>query len=135
MAKIKRCFITDADRCRLGTLLESSEGRAWGRARNRRILDARLEESIPVNSRETPKSLVTMNSTVELLDLSSGARRRVTLTYPDDCELMPDSVSVLESLGMKLLGCEIGDILYDNARQFRIAKISYQPEAAGALHL
>jgi regulator of nucleoside diphosphate kinase len=76
-----------------------------------------------------------MNSTVELLDTHTGERRRVTLTYPDDCELMSNGISVLDPLGVKLLGCEIGDTVYDDTRKFRITKILYQPEAAGALHL
>lgn len=133
--QIKRCVITDADRCRLGSFLESAEGRGWGRARNRRILDDRLEDSIRVNSRQTPKSLVTMNSTVELLNIGTDERRRVSLVYPDDCELIANGISVLEPLGVKLLGGEIGDIINDNGKRFRITRIIYQPEAAGALHL
>lgn len=133
--ELKRCVITDADRSRLGSLLESNEGRSWGPARIRRILDARLEDSIPVSSNKTPESLVTMNSIVELVDMGTGERCEVTLAYPADCVFMPKGISVLEPLGMKLLGCEVGGVIHDNGRRFRVAKIVYQPEAAGALHL
>lgn len=133
--KTKRHTITVADRRRLGSLLVSNEGRAWGRARNTRILDSRLEDAVPVTSQETPKSLVTMNSIVELLDTSSGQSHQVTLAYPADCGYMSDGVSVLDPLGLKLLGGEVGDFVSDGLRRFRITKIVYQPEAAGALHL
>lgn len=133
--RAKQCFITDADRCRLGSLLTSREGRIWGRARNVRILDARLEDAAPVKTRETPQGLVTMNSTVELLDLLSGERRLVTLAYPEDCEFLADGVSVLDPLGIELLGRQIGDTVCQDTRRLRITRIAYQPEAAGALHL
>lgn len=133
--KTKRHTITDADRRRLGSLIVSNEGRAWGQARNTRILDSCLEDAVPVTSQETPKSLVTMNSIVELLDTSSGQSRQVTLAYPADCGYISDGVSVLDPLGLKLLGGEVGEFVSDGPRRFQITKIVYQPEAAGALHL
>jgi regulator of nucleoside diphosphate kinase len=131
----KRCFITDADRCRLGSLLTSRERRMWGRARNIRILDTRLEDAEPVADCKAPQGLVTMNSTVELLDLDSGNRRLVTLAYPEDYEFLPDAVSVLDPLGTGLLGSEVGDTVCPDSRQFQITRIVYQPEAVGAMHL
>jgi transcription elongation GreA/GreB family factor len=132
--KLKRYCITDTDRCRLGALLTSCEARAWGRARSVSALNARLEDADAIDSKSTPTSLVTMNSTVELLDVRSG-RRCVTLAYPADCELVPDSVSVFEPLGTELLGSHIGDIFSFGNQQYRVNAILYQPESAGAWHL
>lgn len=134
-AKANRRLVTDSDRCRLGSLLTSAEGRFWGRARVLRILDARLEDAERVSNEQTPRYLVTMNSTVDLLDLASGKLRRVTLAYPEDCELIPDGISVLEPLGVELLGHRIGDTFYKGGRKIRINTIVYQPEAARAEHL
>jgi regulator of nucleoside diphosphate kinase len=131
----KRCLITDPDRCRLGSLLASCESRSWGNARQVRTLDARLEDAEPVNREATPRNLVTMNSTVELLDVRSGDRRRATLVYPADSDLVSDSISVFEPLGTQLLGSQIGDTLANGDRQFRITQILYQPETAGDRHL
>ena len=133
--KRKRCCITDADRCRLGALLTSCEGRAWGRASCLSTLNDRLEDAEAIDSHRAPTSLVTKNSTVELLDVRSGGRRCVTLAYPADCDLVPDSASVFEPLGTELLGSHIGDIVSFGNRQCRVHKILYQPESAGAWHL
>jgi regulator of nucleoside diphosphate kinase len=133
--ELKRCCITDTDRCRLGALLTSCEARAWGRARCLSTLNARLEDAEAIDSNRTPTSLVTMNSNVELLDVRSGRRRCVTLAYPADCELVPDSVSVFEPLGTELLGSHIGDMVSFGNQQYRVNAILYQPESAGAWHL
>jgi regulator of nucleoside diphosphate kinase len=133
--KRKRCFVTDSDRCRLGALLSSCEGRAWARASCLSELDARLEDAKAVALEQTPRYLVTMNSTVELMDIHSGKRRRVTLAYPEDCELVCHSVSVFDRLGIQLLGSEIGDVVHDGTRRFCVTQILYQPETAGDHHL
>ena len=133
--KRKHCFITNSDRCRLGTLLSTCERKAWGHATSLSSLNARLEDAKAIRFEETPRCLVTMNSTVELADVRSGERRRVTLAYPEDCELIPDSVSVFDSLGTQLLGSEIGEVLDDGKRHFRVEEILYQPETAGDRHL
>jgi regulator of nucleoside diphosphate kinase len=133
--KRKHCFITDADRRRFGTLLTSCEGRAWGRASSLSTLEARLEDADMIHSKSAPRNLVTMNSSMELSDVGSGARRRVTLVYPADCDLVADGVSVFEPLGADLLGCHVGDIVSFGNRQCRINGILFQPESAGAWHL
>jgi transcription elongation GreA/GreB family factor len=133
--KRKRCFVTDTDRCRLGVLLETCEGRAWGRANCLRTLDARLEDADFIDSTQTPRNLVTMNSIVELTDVSSGDRRQVTLAYPADCDLVPDSVSVFEPLGTQLLGSQVGDVVSYGKGEGCITRIIFQPESAGARHL
>jgi regulator of nucleoside diphosphate kinase len=131
----QNCCVTDADRCRLGAILTSSEGRAWGRRNGLGALEERLEDARSVESEKTPRNLVTMNSVVELMDVESGNRRQVALTYPKDCDLVPNSVSVLEPLGTQLLGSQLGDIVSFGDCQDRVAQIIFQPEAAGARHL
>jgi regulator of nucleoside diphosphate kinase len=133
--KRKRCFVTDSDRCRLGVLLSSSECKAWGPASHIHALNARLEDAAAVGEENTPHCLVTMNSTIELTEIDSGLRRRVTLAYPEDCELLPGSISVFDRLGTQLLGSEIGDLVQDGVRSFRVSRILYQPETAGDHHL
>jgi regulator of nucleoside diphosphate kinase len=76
-----------------------------------------------------------MNSTIELIEVRSGERRHVTLVYPEDGELVPNSISVFEPLGTQMLGSEIGEVVSDGKRQFRITRMLYQPETAGARHL
>jgi transcription elongation GreA/GreB family factor len=88
---------------------------------------------------DTPEILFTMNSTAELVDLESNARRMVTLVYPQDLDLVHDDVSVFEPLGIVLFGCQESDVVQcpaqDCRRRLSVAKIVYQPERAGAWYL
>jgi regulator of nucleoside diphosphate kinase len=137
--KHANCIVTDADRCRLGALLATRDGQAWGRRRWRIELEALLEEARPIAASDAPEVLFTMNSRAELIDLESSASRTVTLVYPEELDLVPDGVSVFDPLGVALFGCQEGDVLQcpakDCKRRMRVAKIVYQPERAGAWHL
>jgi regulator of nucleoside diphosphate kinase len=131
--------LTDVDRRRLGTLLTCDTAAGFGSARARADLETRLEEAEVISVAATPRTLVTMNSTLVLADASSGERKTCTLVYPEDLDLMPHSVGILQPLGQRLLGRCVGDIVRTNegsrAKQFRIETIVYQPEAAGAGHV
>ena len=102
----------------------SAETAAFGSSRLRSDLETTLEEATTIPAECTPCELVTMNSTVELIDLESGERQLCTLVYPDDRDLVRNSVGILQRLGLCLLGRRIGDIVEvqdDNrARRFRI---------------
>jgi len=102
-------------------------------------LETTLEEATTIPADFTPRELVTMNSTVGLVDLESGEHKFCTLVYPDDRELVRNSVGILQRLGLCLLGQCIGDIVEvqdgSRVRRLRIESLPYQPEAAGDTHL
>jgi regulator of nucleoside diphosphate kinase len=131
--------LTEVDRCRLGTLLNCTEAAGYGNRQLRWDLERRIEEAQTIPVTCTPRTLVTMNSTVVLVEVSSGQRETWTLVYPEDRDLIPHSVGILQQSGQCILGRRVGDIvqLTEGAkpRQFRIEAIPYQPEAAGASHL
>ena len=133
--KSTECLVTDADRCRLGSLLTSREGKALGSRRARAKLYSVLERATPIAPHDVPETLVTMNTTVELVDLESRARLDVTLAYPEDLDVVADGVSVLAPLGMALIGCHEGDLIQyredQRSRHMRVARIVRQPEHAG----
>jgi regulator of nucleoside diphosphate kinase len=133
--KSTKCLVTDADRCRLGSLLTSREGKALGSRRARAKLYSVLERATPIAPHDVPETLVTMNTTVELVDLESRARRVVTLEYPEDLDVVADGVSVFAPLGMALIGCQEGDLIQyredQRSRHMRVARIVRQPEHAG----
>jgi regulator of nucleoside diphosphate kinase len=137
--KQNKSMLTDMDRYRLGKLLICSEAAAYGSQRARFELDIKLEEAEAIPARRAPRSLVTMNSTIALVDLESGNRRRCTLVYPEDRDLIPNSVGILQPLGQRILGRRKGEIINvvegGRSRRFRIEAIEYQPEAAGAYQL
>jgi regulator of nucleoside diphosphate kinase len=133
--KSTECLVTDADRCRLGSLLTSREGKAWGNRRALAKLYSVLERATPIAPHEAPETLITMNTTVELVDLESQARRVVTLAYPQDLDVVADGVSVFGPIGMALIGCQVGDLIQYRedqcSRHMRVARIVRQPEHAG----
>ena len=134
-----RARVTDTDRWRLGRLLACDDSAAWGSRRQRGRLEWRLEQAQAVDSRRAPNDLVTMNSTVILRNLDSQAQRTVTLAYPDELDLAANSISVLEPLGVALLGRAVGDMIECPAescqQQFHVADVVRQPERVGAWHL
>jgi regulator of nucleoside diphosphate kinase len=131
--------VTDRDRCRLGHLLTSEQTAGFGSRILRTDLEMSLEEATTIPAELTPRWLVTMNSTVVLMDLASGEHETCTLVYPEDRDLVPDGVSVLQGLGQCLLGRCIGDIFeipdHRRIRSFRIEALPFQPEAASKTYL
>ena len=124
-------IVTCDDRRRLGSLMNDVQ---WsGDPLAVAELDEALDGAIYVGPDEIPPSIVTMNSTVELLDLRTQRRFRVTLAYPAEAELFDDSVSVLDPLGLELLGAAAGSIVeYRDdlgVVRYRIASVVDQPES------
>lgn len=130
---------TDTDRCRLGHLIATDYVRA---AAPRRVLDdleRELEESKSVHRESIPEDVVTMNSTVRLINTATGAELVCTIVYPEDVELVDDGLSVLSPLGSSLIGCEQGDVVKcvtpDGCVSWKVAEVLYQPERVGEFHL
>jgi regulator of nucleoside diphosphate kinase len=131
--------ITDRDRCRLGYLLTCERTAEFGNPHSRWELEASIEDATSVPAERIPAQLVTMNSTIVLVDLESGERMNCTLVYPDDRELIRNSIGVLQPLGRSLLGRSVGEVIEVKERgrvgRYRIESMLYQPEAAGDSHL
>ncbi len=125
--------ITYDDLRRLGTLAVTEEGEPWGDVRCRNELAMLLEEACAVEPQCVPENVVTMNSTVRLVNLDTGETRNATLVYPEDLEVFPDAISVLDPLGIALIGRAVGDVIRcsDEFGRWRVAEILYQPEQVG----
>lgn len=83
--------------------------------------------------------VITMNSTVRVLDIRTRERSRFTIVYPQDADILEGRMSVIAPLGLALLGRRTGEVVellvHGGVRRFLIEKILYQPEAAGDEHL
>ncbi len=125
LANEKPKHVSTRDRYQLGCLLADPQFRAWGDPGARLTLELALEEAVPAKAH--PSRSVQMNSRVRVVDLDSDETRSITLAFPDDVDLFPDGVSVLEPLGSALLGRAVGDVVKcpeDQKRsRFRIAAI------------
>lgn len=95
-----------------------------------------LESADLVPSREVPADVVTMYSQIEVLDVESGERRKLTLCYPADAEPQTGFISVCSPVGLALLGARAGSTVMGEApggrrRPMRVEALLFQPEASG----
>lgn len=132
-------LFTDLDRCRLGRLLASDDARAVASRKVLSRLECLLEDANITQPESIPDDVVTMNSTVRLVQVESAAEVTCTVVYPEDVDLIDDGVSVLEPPGVRLIGCEVGDLveceIQSDRGPWRIAQIVFQPERVGKFEL
>jgi hypothetical protein len=89
---VHRLLVTEADYANL-SLLDSPDLRRW------------LARATRIWSDAMPANVVTMNSRVVCTDLASGgARRALSVVYPDYADAAAGRLSVLTEAGMALLG-------------------------------
>jgi regulator of nucleoside diphosphate kinase len=125
----RRPMITCEDRRKLGSLVTYERRRLEPQAG---ALDARLDDALYVERDEIPATVVTMDSTVELVNLRTNECFLATLVYPDEAEFFDDSISVLEPLGLALLGSSAGSVIQcrgdRGTASFKVLSIIHQPE-------
>jgi regulator of nucleoside diphosphate kinase len=92
-----------------------------------------------VTPQEIPPTVVTMNSTIELVDMDTKETETYTLVFPDDADISKGKISILAPIGTAMLGYEIGDVFEwevpAGKRRLRVERIIYQPEASGNFDL
>lgn len=100
------------------------------------VLAAKLEDSRYAESHDMPRTTVAMNCLVELADPASRKTRQVVLAYPEDVEFVENAISVLEPLGIALLGSSVGDTVQwrDETRPSRmtVLRVIHPPQPAAA---
>lgn len=113
-------LLTEADFANLSLLRHNPEVRRL------------LESAEVVGSDAMPPDVVTMNSQVVLQDEAGGTRRVVRIVFPQDANPAAGLVSVLDPLGLQLLGASPRHVVQcdsvDGARRLRVERVIYQPE-------
>lgn len=87
-----------------------------------------LETANVVASDAMPPDVVTMNTQVVVQDETSGERRVLRVVFPSDADPSAGLISVLDPLGLELLGASAGQALSDGMHRLRIEQVLYQPE-------
>ena len=102
-------------------------------------LKTELEGAQVVPAEAVSNVVITMNSTVVLLDLDTEEEETYTLVFPELADISQCRISVLAPVGMAMMGYQVGDTFEwpvpDGTRRLRVKEILYQPEAAGDYHL
>jgi regulator of nucleoside diphosphate kinase len=132
----RQILVTEQDRVtiekRIGLLTGGVNQDSWESVRH---LHDELDGATVIGDSQMPDDVITMNSSVVLLDLDTGSERLCTLVYPGYFSGAPDRVSVLPPLGTALLGARIGtEIEYESSskgrRRVQVMDIVYQPGTA-----
>ncbi|CAH2031664.1 nucleoside diphosphate kinase regulator [Trichlorobacter ammonificans] len=135
VAKNRQIYITDFDLQRLQELIEVMAEQPSRDNRYLDELDQELLRAEVVAPRDIPPDVITMNSTVRLLDMDSKGELEYTLVFPPDADLEKGRISVLAPVGMAMIGYRVGDVVSwkvpGGTKRLKIKKILYQPEAAG----
>lgn len=127
--------LTELDHVRLLNLLRR-DTRGDAAALPRRRIEAILDASVVVPSREVAPDVVTMNSQVMLHDLQTGQRSTLTLCYPDQADPALGLVSVLSPAGSALLGLRMGSVARwstpsGDEKSAEVLAVPFQPESNG----
>jgi len=131
--------ITEFDLERLKKLLFEARYNEYRKSQYLENLQMEIDRANVVSPKDIPGDVITMNSTVSLVDLETGEEEVYTLVFPEDADLGQRKISVLAPIGTAMLGYEVGDVFeWDvpaGKRNLRVEKIIYQPEASGDYHL
>jgi regulator of nucleoside diphosphate kinase len=131
-------IVTEFDKRRLLGLIEIFRARSTD-PDSLDELELELERADTVDPWNVPADVVTMNSTVELVDLDTSDRRTLTVVFPGAADATSGRVSILAPVGLALLGARQGAQIEcptpSGTRRVVVERISFQPEASGKYHL
>lgn len=98
-----------------------------------------LESAQVVASDAMAPDVVTMNTQVVLRDETGSERRVMRVVFPGDANPAAGLISVLEPVGIQLLGASPRHViecdLADGRHRLRIEQVLYQPEDSLRTHL
>ena len=133
--KVKKIYITESDRNRLLELIDRFRNNITKDMGNLLQLEQELKRAEIVEPKKIPKTVVTMNSKVKLLNTDDGSEMVFEVVYPSDADAMNDKISIFAPIGTAILGYRVGDEVEwqvpAGMRRFRIEELLYQPEADG----
>jgi regulator of nucleoside diphosphate kinase len=135
----RKIIITNADRQKLGSLVESTEILDVVQRRYIEDLSEELERATAVEPQDVPPDVITMNSTVRLRDVDSGETLEYTLVYPEDADVQKNRISVLAPVGTAIIGYRKGDTIEwavpKGRIRLKVEEVLFQPEDAGRFDL
>jgi len=133
--KESNILITSADYAKLNDMIALGDLSSFERREAAALWDE-LKRAEIVEPDAVPPGVITMNSRAELIDLESGERMELTLSYPGESDFSEGKVSVLAPVGYSMLGARVGDIIECEAPfgvfHLKVLNVTFQPEAAFA---
>lgn len=132
-------YVTEPDYHRLSGLIETTRERNGVDIEYLNKLEAELDRAEIVDPKDIPENVMTMRSRVRLKDLVTGQANIYSLVFPREADSNEGKMSILAPIGTAILGYKSGDTIEwsvpSGLRRIKLAKILYQPEAAGNYEL
>jgi len=127
-------YITERDAKRLNQLIERTSP-AEGRLQEYLArLKAELDRAEIVQEDHLPNGVITMNSVVEIEDLSDGEVETYTLVFPEEADASEGKISILAPIGTGMLGYRAGDEFEwetpGGKIRLKVLKVSARPRTA-----
>ncbi len=127
--------ITELDYTRLKKAILHARERYEADVNNLDNLALKIERAEKIDSKKISSTVITMNSTIKLLNKKTKNENTIKIVYPKEANYRNGYVSVLSPLGTALLGKEVGnEVLFDAPKgtvRMTIQEIEYQPEFYG----
>ena len=101
----KAIQITQFDLERLQKLLVDAQATDYRKSEYLEKLQAEIHRAQVVEPKDIPSDVVTMNSTVSIVDLDTKEEEVYTLVFPEDANVREGKVSILAPIGTAMLGC------------------------------
>lgn len=131
----RRIYITKLDAEKLEQLLRAGLQHNRIDFANLMVLQAELRRATIVAPDQVTPDVVTMHSTIRIVDRDDGETSDFTLVFPEEVESVYGGISVVAPIGAAVLGYRAGDSVSFSTpggkRKLEIAQVLYQPEAAG----
>lgn len=128
-------FITTKDAEKLHKLLLEARHSEYRGSEYLKRLAGELDRASVVPPNQIPSTVITLNSSVRLVDQATHEEMVYTLVFPEDADVARGKISILAPIGTAMLGYRVGDVFeWDTPggkRTLRVLEIIYQPEAAG----
>lgn len=126
-------YVTKLDYERLSLLVRREH--SGGSTSLAATLEQELSRAHLVDSYDILPDVITMNSRLKLRAMNNGEELHFTLVYPHDADETSYRVSILNPVGMAVLGCRLGDKVQlqqvKGVSTYWVEAILHQPEAAG----
>jgi len=127
--------ITQPDKEKLERLIEARSKTSTRDQENLEMLAKELDRAEIVPPHEISSDAVTMHSHILVRDLNTGVESTYKLVFPPDADIAQGNISILAPIATAVLGYRDGDVVEcptpGGWRRLKIAKVLYQPEAAG----
>lgn len=131
---IETTIVTEPDRSRLRRLIDAMLPYAHGNRAHLAALGDKLIRARVVPPAEVPTDVVTMSSRFRLRHLDSEAEETRMLVFPHQDDGSPDRLSVVDPLGVAVLGRRVGDLFErptpGGVRPLVVDELLFQPERA-----